>query len=101
MSYITGRLLTLQLFKNSKDTREKLRLNFHSLSVSELLEYGRTSLCCREHISWTYNSSLLLRTDRISTYPMNFTSVIHECISLTYSTCTDYYSVVPFFFLGV
>ena len=29
------------LFKNSIDTREKLRLNLHSLSVSELLEYGR------------------------------------------------------------
>jgi hypothetical protein len=36
-------LLTLQLFKNSTDTQEKLRLNLHSLSVSvsELLEYGR------------------------------------------------------------
>ena len=34
-------LLTLQLFKNSIDTQEKLRLNFHSLSVSVLLEYGR------------------------------------------------------------
>jgi hypothetical protein len=35
--------LALQLFKNSNDTRGKLRLNFHSLnvSVSELLEYGR------------------------------------------------------------
>jgi hypothetical protein len=28
----------------SNDTREKLRLNFHSMSVSELLEYGRLSL---------------------------------------------------------
>jgi hypothetical protein len=38
-------LLTLQLFKNSIDTQEKLRLNLHSLSVSvsELLEYGRYS----------------------------------------------------------
>ena len=45
MSYLTMRLLTLQLFKNSTDTREKLRLNLHSLSVSvsELLEYGRES----------------------------------------------------------
>jgi hypothetical protein len=36
-------LLTLQLFKNSIDIQEKLRLNLHSLSVSvsELLEYGR------------------------------------------------------------
>jgi hypothetical protein len=36
-------MLTLQLFKNSIDTQEKLRLNLHSLSVSvsELLEYGR------------------------------------------------------------
>ena len=37
------RLLTLQLFKNSTDTQEKLRLNLHSLSVSELLEHGRRS----------------------------------------------------------
>jgi hypothetical protein len=39
-------LLTLQLFKNSYDTQEKLRKaqNLHSLSVSELLEYaGRKS----------------------------------------------------------
>jgi hypothetical protein len=40
-------LLTLQLFKNSIDTKQKLRLNLHSLSVSagvsELLEYGRAS----------------------------------------------------------
>jgi hypothetical protein len=33
--------LALQLFKNSINTQEKLRLNLHSLSVSELLEYGR------------------------------------------------------------
>jgi hypothetical protein len=33
--------LALQLFKNSIDTQEKLIMNFHSLSVSELLEYGR------------------------------------------------------------
>jgi hypothetical protein len=39
VSYITMWLLTLQLFKNSIDTQEKLRLNLHSLSVSELLEY--------------------------------------------------------------
>jgi hypothetical protein len=39
-------LLTLQLFKNSYVTQEKLRLNLHSLSVSvsELLEYGRSSV---------------------------------------------------------
>jgi hypothetical protein len=43
VSYLTMCLLTLQLFKNSDDTREKLRLDLHSLSVSasELLEYGR------------------------------------------------------------
>jgi hypothetical protein len=37
--------LALQLFKNSINTQEKLRLNLHSLSVSvsELLEYGRYS----------------------------------------------------------
>jgi hypothetical protein len=33
-------LLTLQLFKISIDTQEKLRLNLHLSSVSELLEYG-------------------------------------------------------------
>ena len=46
VSYLTMWLLTLQLFKNSIDTQEKLRLNLHSLSVSvsELLEYGRKSL---------------------------------------------------------
>jgi hypothetical protein len=41
VSYLTMGLLNLQLFKNSIDTQEKLRLNLHSLSVSELLEYGR------------------------------------------------------------
>jgi hypothetical protein len=41
VSYLTMRLLTLQLFKNSADTQEKLRLNLHSLSVSELSEYRR------------------------------------------------------------
>jgi hypothetical protein len=49
VSYLTMWLFTLQLFKNSIDTQEKLRLNLHSLSVSvsvsvsvsELLEYGR------------------------------------------------------------
>jgi hypothetical protein len=39
--YVT--ILTLQLFKNSIDTQGKLRLNLHSLSVSELLEYGRNA----------------------------------------------------------
>jgi hypothetical protein len=34
-------LLILQLFKNRIHTQGKLRLNLHSLSVSELLEYGR------------------------------------------------------------
>jgi hypothetical protein len=37
--YVT--ILTLQLFKNSADTRGKLGLNLHSLSVSELSEYRR------------------------------------------------------------
>jgi hypothetical protein len=43
MSHLTMWLLILQLFKNSNDTQEKLILNLHSLSVSvsELLEYGR------------------------------------------------------------
>jgi hypothetical protein len=36
--------LALQLFKNSINTQEKLRLNLHSLSVSELLEYREKTL---------------------------------------------------------
>jgi hypothetical protein len=40
VSYLTMWLLILKLFKNSIDTQQKLRLNLHSLSVSELLEYG-------------------------------------------------------------
>jgi hypothetical protein len=39
--------LALQLFKISIDTQEKLRLNLHSLRVSELLEYRRKSLAPR------------------------------------------------------
>jgi hypothetical protein len=38
VSYHTMWILTLQLFKNSIKTQEKLRLNLHS---SELLEYGQ------------------------------------------------------------
>jgi hypothetical protein len=41
VSYLTVWLLTLQLFKNSIDTQGKLKLNLHSLSVSELSEYRR------------------------------------------------------------
>jgi hypothetical protein len=41
VSYLTMWLLTLQLFKKSIDTQEKLRLNLHSLSASDLLEYRR------------------------------------------------------------
>ena len=41
----------LQLFKNSINTQEKLRLNLHSLSVSvsELLEYGRYTFDKKRH----------------------------------------------------
>jgi hypothetical protein len=43
VSYLTMWLLTFQLFKNSTDTQENIRLNLHSLSVSvsELLKYRR------------------------------------------------------------
>ena len=40
--------LTFQLFKNSTDTQGKLRLNLHSLSLSELLEYRRLFLECAQ-----------------------------------------------------
>jgi hypothetical protein len=41
--HIVRLTLALQLFKNTIDAQEKLRLNLHSLSasVSELLEYRR------------------------------------------------------------
>jgi hypothetical protein len=42
--YRTMWLLTLLLFKNSIDTQGKLRLNLHSLSVSERLDRVRTKL---------------------------------------------------------
>jgi hypothetical protein len=46
VSYLTicDHALTLQLFKNSIDTQEKLRFNLRSLSASELSECRRTSL---------------------------------------------------------
>ena len=44
-------LLTLQLFKNSIDTEGKLKLNLHSLSVSELLEYKRACLAYDQNLS--------------------------------------------------
>jgi hypothetical protein len=55
---LTMWLLTLQLFKNSIGTQGKLRLNFHSLSVSELLEYGRKTPKNLNH--QTYNLYLNL-----------------------------------------
>jgi hypothetical protein len=51
VSYLTMRLLTLQLFKNSiVDTQEKLRLSLHSLSV--LLEYTGVSDAIANFIVW-------------------------------------------------
>jgi hypothetical protein len=63
VSYLSMWLLTLlQLFKNSIDTQGKLRLNLHSLSASELLEYRRMSvsfkmtvfstICCSVTCFW-------------------------------------------------
>jgi hypothetical protein len=56
VSYLIQWLLTLQLFENSNDTEEKLRLNLHSLSVSvsELLEYGRQ--CLTLSTDWVFNT---------------------------------------------
>jgi hypothetical protein len=52
--------LALQLFKNSINTQERLRLNLHSLSasVSELLEYGRKSMNSRDnfHLSFVFST---------------------------------------------
>jgi hypothetical protein len=47
--YLTMWLLTLLQFKNSIDTQGKLRLNLHSLSVTELLEYRRKTLTLIVH----------------------------------------------------
>ena len=49
--------LALQQSKTASDTREKLRLNFHSLSlsVSELLEYGRKYLKVNEKDQFLLN----------------------------------------------
>jgi hypothetical protein len=51
--------LALQLLENSNDSQEKLRLNFHSLSVSELLKYERYSDF--ERIAQTFRKSLTLK----------------------------------------
>jgi hypothetical protein len=58
VSYLNMWLLILQLFKNSIDTQEKLRLNFHSLSVSELSEYRRR--CERERPRYLRNIVLVI-----------------------------------------
>ena len=52
-------LHALKLFKNSIDTQEKLRLNLHSFSVSEHLEYGRVVykfFVCQNHRSISMSS---------------------------------------------
>jgi hypothetical protein len=41
---LAEKLAVLLLYKNSIDNQGKLRLNLHSLSVSELLEYRRKSI---------------------------------------------------------
>jgi hypothetical protein len=59
--YLTMCLLTLQLFNNSIDTQEKLRLNLHSLSVSGLLQYGRKSFSFRKCLKfYRFNISKFL-----------------------------------------
>jgi hypothetical protein len=49
--------LALQVFKNSNNTPEELRLNLHSLSVSvsELLEYG-------DNAQISYITNIVIRT---------------------------------------
>ena len=76
MPYRTMRLLTLQLFKNSIDTQGKLRLNLHSLSVSELLEYRRLSGKTRQ----TFASSKLSQ-DIIDLSLDDSISSTHFCIN--------------------
>jgi hypothetical protein len=73
--------LTLQLVINSNDTREKLRLNFHSLSVNVLLEYGRKpwamlitrSIPAKGPIVAFFHQLLLVRSKSIhKIYTQNF-----------------------------
>jgi hypothetical protein len=86
--------LTLQLFKNSNETREKLRLNFHSLSVrvSEVLEYGRkfqnkTGYTYRTRLKQNYNQKLHYITLLFSSLPIGaFQGLITSSITLTYVT---------------
>ena len=44
MSYLYIWMLTLQLFRKNYDPQGKLKLNVHSLSVSNRLAHGRWSL---------------------------------------------------------
>jgi hypothetical protein len=54
--YLTRWLLTLLQFKNSIDTQGKLRLNLHSLIVSDLLEYRRKTLTLIVHFKSLFNT---------------------------------------------
>jgi hypothetical protein len=87
VSYLTMWLLTFQLFKSSIETQENLRLNLHSLSVSELLEYGRKHVperCIVTDYEWYY-TTVQLGTVVIVTLPVLNCSHERSCkyISVT------------------
>ena len=69
VSYLTMWLLILQLFKNSFDTQDKLRLNLQSLSVSELSEYRRIPPLLTRRILSEILSSIFPRQSLILLWP--------------------------------
>ena len=77
MSYLTMRLLILQLFKNSIDTQGNLRLNLHSLivSVSELLEYRRQCLTTSQ-----FPQTFLTNPSKLRIYRCKIPTVITETL---------------------
>ena len=70
-------LITLQLFKNSIDTQEKLRLNLYSLSVSvsKLSEYRRYILVLDSQLVAMHD----LMTTLISESSLTTCSSINTC----------------------
>jgi hypothetical protein len=73
VSYLTMWILTLQLFKNSTDTQGELRLNLHSLSASELLEYRRI----RTVTTYKWNKELRPRGDLYKSIASFFTFFLY------------------------
>jgi hypothetical protein len=97
VSYLTMWLLTLvQLFKNSIDTPAKLRLNFHSMSVSELLEYGRKTCWFNVYVEYYTPQEQTFIEDQVNDC-IQFKHARYSCITNLHSnTCKPFlYSENP------